>query len=167
MSDASTRMELTRTETSVPAVGRSQCPDPSPGAKVSPCRRCAQAEDLLRQVAELQETVTRLRTIRGVEIEIGRWFQNCVPVADTTENEAPWTLVTHKSRTLLHPPPSSTTTKHRYEDLTATDTHEHGLQGETIAAARSGYRKKKQRALVVGDSLLRGSEVSICRPDRQ
>ena len=74
-------------------------------------------------------------------------------MADTPENEAPWTLVTHKSRTLLQSPLSSITTKNRYEDLTAVDTHEQGLQGETVAAAQSGYRKKKRLVLVVGDSV--------------
>jgi len=40
-------------------------------------------------------------------------------------------------------PPSSITTKKRYEALTAIDTHEQGLQEETIPAAHSGYHKKK------------------------
>ena len=67
----------------------------------------------MRQVAELQETVKRLRSVRGAETEIDKWFQNRAPVADTTENEAPCTLVTHKSRTLLQSPSSSITTKNR------------------------------------------------------
>jgi len=40
-------------------------------------------------------------------------FQNHASVADATENEAPWTLVTHKSRTLLQSQPSNITTKTR------------------------------------------------------
>ncbi|GAB0210389.1 hypothetical protein GRJ2_003504700 [Grus japonensis] len=167
MSDASTQMELIRKETSVQAVGCSECQDPSPGEKVSTCARCAQIDDLLRQVAELQETVKRLCSIRGAEMEKDRWFHNQVPVASTTENEAPWTLVTHKSRALLQSSPSSFTTKNRYEALTAIDTHEQGVQGETVPAAHSGYRKKKRRVLIVGDSLLRGTEAPICRPDRE
>lgn len=54
-------------------------------------------------------------------MEIDKWFQNDGPLMDTTENEAPWTLLTHKSRTLLQSPSSSITTKTRYEALTAVD----------------------------------------------
>ncbi|GAB0205522.1 hypothetical protein GRJ2_003017800 [Grus japonensis] len=100
-------------------------------------------------------------------MEVDRWFRNQVPVADTTENEASWTLVTHKSRTPFQSPHSSFTTKNRYEALTAVDTHEQGPQGETAPAAHSGYRKKKRRVLVVGDPLLRGTKVPICQPDRE
>ena len=104
-------------------VAYNECPDPSPGEKVSTCKRCAQVDDLLCQVAELQETVKRL-CIRGAEREIDKSFQNHAPMVDTTENEAPWTLVTHKSRTLLQSTPSSITTENRHEALTAVDTHE-------------------------------------------
>ena len=72
----------------------------------------------------MQETVKRLRGIRGAEMNIDKWFQNHDPVVGTTENEAPCTLVTYKSRTPLQPPPSSITTKTRYEALTDKDTHE-------------------------------------------
>jgi len=34
-------------------------------------------------------------------MEMGKWLQNHAPVVDITENEAPWTMVAHKSRTLL------------------------------------------------------------------
>ena len=40
-------------------------------------------------------------------------------------------------------PCSSITTKTIYEALTVVDTHEQCLQGETVPAALSGYRKKK------------------------
>ena len=144
MSDASTQTELVRKETSVQTVGCNECPEPSPGEKVSTCKRCAQVDDLLHQVAELQGTVKRLCGMRGAETEIEKWFQDHAPVADTTENKVPRTLVTHESRTLLQCPPSSITTKTRYEALTAVDTREQGLQGETVSAAHSGYRKKKR-----------------------
>ena len=87
MSDASTQMKLVRKETSVQTVGCNECPDPSPGEKVSTCKRCAQVDDLLHQVAELQGTVKRLCGMRGAETEIEKWFQDHAPVADTTENE--------------------------------------------------------------------------------
>ena len=72
-SDASTQMELVRMDASVQAVGCNECPDPSPGVKVSTCTRCAQVDDLLRQVAELQDTVRRLSNINisRTEMEIG------------------------------------------------------------------------------------------------
>ena len=144
VSNASTQTELVRKEISVQTVGCNECPDPSPGETVSACKRCAQVDDLLCQVAKLQETVKRLCSIRGAETEIDKWFQNHAPVADNTENEAPWTLVTHKSRILLQSPPCSITTKTRYEALTAVDTHEQGLQGEIVPVAHSRYCKKKQ-----------------------
>ena len=161
MSDTSTQMELVRKETSVQVVGCSECPDPSPGEKVSTF------DDLLRQVAEFQERVKRLRSIRGSETEIDRWFHNQVPVVGSTETEAPWTLVSHRSRAPLQSSPSSFTTKTRYEASTAVDTHEQDAQGETLPTAHSGYRKEKRRVLVAGDCWLRGTEAPTCRPDRE
>ena len=128
MPDASAQVELGRKEATVQAVGCSKCPDPSPGEKVNNCRRCAWVDDLLCQVAELQETVKRLCSISGPKADRDRWFQNHVPVADTMEDEAPWTLVTHKSRAPLQSPLSRINTNNRYETLTAADTYEQGLQ---------------------------------------
>ena len=153
MSDASAQTELVTKETSMQPAACSECPDPSPGVLVSACTRCRQVEDLIDQVAELQETVNRLRSIRGAELEIDARFQDHAPVETTNENEASWTLVTHKSRTPLHSPPSSITTKNKYETLTTVDTQEQGLQKETPQAAHSRYHKKKRWVLVVGDSL--------------
>lgn len=65
-------MELLRNETSVQAVGFKKWPDPSPGEKVSPCKRCAHIDDLLCQMAELQELVNRLCKIKGAEMERDR-----------------------------------------------------------------------------------------------
>ena len=53
MSDASTQQERGRKETSLQAVGCSECLDLSPGKKISTCTRCTQVDDLLHQVAEL------------------------------------------------------------------------------------------------------------------
>lgn len=52
-----------------------------------------------------------------MEMEIEKCFQSHASVADTTENLAPWTLVTQKSRTLLPYPPSITTAKIRSEEV--------------------------------------------------
>jgi len=113
-------------------------------------------------VAELQETVKRLCSIRGAELEIDTWLQNHAPLETTNENEASWTLVTCKSRTQLQPPPSSITTKNKYEALTTISMQEQDLQEKFAPAAHNRYRKNRRRVLVVGDSLLRGTEVPIC-----
>lgn len=63
-------------------VGCTECPDPSPGAKVSACTKCGQVDDLLHQVTMVQETVKRLCSISRTEIEIKSWFQNHASVAD-------------------------------------------------------------------------------------
>jgi len=57
MSDTSAQAEQVRKESSIQALGCSKCPDPSRGAKGSPCTRCTQVEDLIHQVAKLQEIV--------------------------------------------------------------------------------------------------------------
>ena len=118
MSDALTLMDLVTKATSVQAAACSECPDPAPGALLSACTRCRQVEDLVHQVAELQEIVNRLCSIGGAELEIDICLQNHSSVEITSEKEAPWTLVTGKSRILLQPPPSSTTTNNKYEALT-------------------------------------------------
>ena len=87
-------------------------------------------------------------------------------MVDAAQNEAPSTLVTHKSRTLLHSTHSCVTTRNRYDVLTAEDTYEQAPQGETVPAAHTRNHKKK-RVLVAGDSLLRGTEAPICQPDRE
>lgn len=113
-------------------VGCGECPHLSPVENISICTRCSQVEELLHLVAKFQETLKRVCSITGFETEIGKWFQNHVSVADTTENEAPWSQMIHNSSTLLRSPLSSITT--RYEALTAVDTHEQRLQGETVPA---------------------------------
>jgi len=64
-------------------------------------------------------------------------------------------------------PPSSITTKNKYEASTTIDTQEQGLQEETTPAAHGRYHKNKQWVLVVGDSLLSGTKAPICLPDRE
>lgn len=38
------------------------------GKKVSTCTRCAQVDDLLHQVSEVQETIKKLCNIKGAEL---------------------------------------------------------------------------------------------------
>lgn len=52
-----------------------------------------------------------------MEMEVEKCFQNHADsVADTTDNSAPWTLATQKSRSLLPYPPSSIATTIRSEE---------------------------------------------------
>ena len=70
VADASTQTELLKGEAAVQASGCRMCPDLSPGAGTGSrpaCKRCAQVEDILQQVAELQEVVRRCRDIREAE----------------------------------------------------------------------------------------------------
>lgn len=69
-------------------------------------------------------------------------------------------IVIHKSRIL---PQSFPSTKTRNEDLIAANTHDQGLQRETVPAVH----KMRQWVLIVGDFLLKGSEVLICHSDRK
>lgn len=54
-------------EISVQTADCSACPDTSPGAKANICRTCTWVEDLLRQVAKLQETVKKVCSIRDTD----------------------------------------------------------------------------------------------------
>lgn len=74
---------------------------------------------------------------REAEIEIDKWFQNHIPVAHTTEKDAPCTQVTQKSRTLLHSSPSNMTNKTVYEVSTPTGTCEQALHGKTSPTSHS------------------------------
>lgn len=63
------------------------------------------------------------------------------------------------SRTPLPFPLSCLTTRDRCDVLTGGNTCEQALWGEAIPAAHIRNHKKKQRVLVVGDSLLRGTHL--------
>lgn len=71
VADASTQTELLRGEGVVQASDCWKCLNLLPGAGSGPaCQRCAQMEDLLQMVAELQESVRRLCSIREAEEEL-------------------------------------------------------------------------------------------------
>lgn len=120
--------------------------------------------DYLQQVAELQEAVKRLCSIKGTEKEIDQLFNNYIPAGDNTEKEEPWSLVMNKRRAPLESPLSSLK---RYETLTATDTHDQNLQEAARGAACSGYYKMKHFVSVVGNSLLKGNKAFLCQPNRE
>lgn len=78
MTNAFTQKEPLKGAAAVRTSGYRRCLDPSLGAGTGsrPARRwCAQVEDFLQKVAELQEAVRRLRSIREAEEELDTWFQ--------------------------------------------------------------------------------------------
>ncbi|OPJ85771.1 hypothetical protein AV530_013890 [Patagioenas fasciata monilis] len=78
VADASMQMELLKGETAEQISDCRKCLDCSPGGERggrSACKRCAQVEDLLQHMAELQEVVGRLHNNRKVEKELDSWFQ--------------------------------------------------------------------------------------------
>lgn len=74
-------MEMVR-KMSAQVVACNEFPDTSSGEKAGTCTKHAQVNDLLQQVVELQETVNRLHSIRGAEMEI-MWLWNYPPTTDT------------------------------------------------------------------------------------
>ena len=78
VADASAQTDLLKGEAAAQTSDCRKCLDLSPGAGTGSrpaCKRCAQVEDLLQQVAALQEAVRRLRSIREGEKELDSWFQ--------------------------------------------------------------------------------------------
>ncbi|XP_009459886.1 PREDICTED: cadherin-like protein 26 [Nipponia nippon] len=139
-------------------------PDLSPGAGTggrAACRRCAQVEDLLQQVAELSEGCPKTPPPAHTE---GRG----------TNNAEEWKLATARtSRRKRLSPKAEVLLQNRFSAL---QTEEEGpdTSGEPLElskAARSALRvttsatKKRRWVIVAGDSLLRDMETPICRPD--
>ena len=78
VADASAQTDLLKGEAAAQTSDCRKCLDLSPGAGTGSrpaCKRCAQVEDLLQQVAALQEAVRRLRSIREAEKDLDSWFQ--------------------------------------------------------------------------------------------
>lgn len=77
VASVSTQTELLKGEAAAQTADSRQCLDLSPGAGTGrpACKRCAQVEDLLQRVAELQEAVRRLRNVREAENGLGSGFQ--------------------------------------------------------------------------------------------
>uniref|UniRef100_A0A8B9IV37 Uncharacterized protein n=1 Tax=Amazona collaria TaxID=241587 RepID=A0A8B9IV37_9PSIT len=152
------------------------------------CTLCSLVEVLLQQVAELQEAVTRLKGVREAEGE-----QRCLlrdqtvpgPRASTVAHAGKeaadpgsWETVTEKNNKKRRkraikskglPPTSVVPTQNRFAVLQGADeaTHSHQEQpaDALIKKITTGAARKKQRAVVVGDSNLKGTEAPICRPD--
>lgn len=85
-----------------------------------------------------QETVKRLCSVIEAEMDVDRWFQNHVPPAGT-EDEAPQSWWPTKAGMCFS---LQCHTRPRTGTLTALDTHEQGLQGETVPEAHVGHCKR-------------------------
>lgn len=76
VANASRQMELLKREAAVQTSGCRKCLELSSGMRTGgrpACKGCALVEDLLHQVAQMQEVVRRLHNIR--EVEMDTWFQ--------------------------------------------------------------------------------------------
>ncbi|KFP04718.1 hypothetical protein N300_13098, partial [Calypte anna] len=160
-----------------------------------PCVRCEQVNDLLSMVAELKEEVERLRSIRDSEREIDWWshtLSTALEMQQDTVKPCPsyqaadadqvdrgeWKQIPHRKgkRILPQPPPSpQVPIENRYEALDPEDQEEDGQEDDlsrrspvhplSSSLIKTSPTKKRRRVVVVGDSLLRGTEGPICRPD--
>ena len=78
VTDAAAQAELRWEHAAAQVPGCRVCPALTPvpgGSSEHTCERCAEVEELLRVVTELQEEASRLRSIRECETEIDYW--NC------------------------------------------------------------------------------------------
>lgn len=53
------------------------------------CKKCAQVDDLLHQVAELQELVSSLYGVKKAEVELDRCFNVCFALTDRNSLSRP------------------------------------------------------------------------------
>lgn len=134
------------------------------------CRRKLSGYTLLRRVNErvvfktLQEEILRphgsdLQELPGKELQ--------QQTDSSLEKEVPWFLVTHGNKISLHSPSLYVPTSNRYEALAADKIKEQDSLGETAPTAHTKNCKRKQPLLVVGESLLKGTEAPVCQPDIQ
>ncbi|KAK4806799.1 hypothetical protein QYF61_005595 [Mycteria americana] len=161
--DAATQMELPGKHAATQVSGCRECLGISlftHGSRADSCVRCDQVDDLLCMVAELREEVERLRSIREAEKEIDWWCQALPPLRREQEQQQPPVPLHNRYEALevegqsvedgddsLSTPEVSPRSEERTSRLTTTST------------------RKKRRVIVVGDSLLRGTEGPICRTD--
>ncbi|KFV69245.1 hypothetical protein N307_12034, partial [Dryobates pubescens] len=151
------------------------------------CVRCEQVNFLLSlvaelkdEVAELKEEVSRLRSIRESERELDLWekaLQISPAEGRAPENGEGWTQVPAKGGKRNPPrpsPPPPLPLHNKYEALRAegavmTSSREQPKAKpkakRPLPAITTSSTKKRRRVIVVGDSLLGGTEGPICRPD--
>ncbi|KAK4815696.1 hypothetical protein QYF61_006679 [Mycteria americana] len=121
---------------------------------------CNQVDDLLCMVAELREEVERLRSIREAEKEIDWWCQALPPPRREQERQQPPVPLHNRYEALEvggqamedgDDSPSTPEVSPRADERTS--------------RINTTSTRKRRRVIVVGDSLLRGTEGPICRTD--
>ncbi|RMC20193.1 hypothetical protein DUI87_01039 [Hirundo rustica rustica] len=164
------------------------------GAVEEACLQCEQVNDLLSLVAELREEVERLRSIRESEMEIDWWSSalpslreasdcesedlhaSCSQVIEghlINEEEWKWVPAQGDNNKNSSPSLSQVPLQNRYEVLDLEgqldDLEENCLPVSPPIMIHlkdaSPPLTSRRRVIVVGDSLLRGSEGPICQPD--
>ncbi|KAK4817905.1 hypothetical protein QYF61_002388 [Mycteria americana] len=163
------------------------------GSRADSCVRCDQVDDLLCMVAELREEVERLRSIREAEKEIDCWCHALPTLRWEQEQQQP-PVRTHDQGDPLSPPTGLKAAvrrrrvnggkstlmvplHNRYEDLEVADqSMEDGDNSlstpevsprseERTSRINTTSTRKRRRVTVVGDSVLKGTEGTICRMD--
>uniref|UniRef100_A0A8C8RI01 C2H2-type domain-containing protein n=1 Tax=Pelusios castaneus TaxID=367368 RepID=A0A8C8RI01_9SAUR len=150
------------------------------------CDRCLLVESLRKQVGELQEEVARLRSIHALEKFLDSIHEETCKDEETIQRQRTaatpsekdgmaqaedghWQLVTSGSRQCSTPAPipPSVVVKNRYAALqTGDDMEEEKPCTPEVGRITTITPRRKRRVVVVGDSLLRGMEAPICRPDK-
>ncbi|XP_066848127.1 uncharacterized protein [Anser cygnoides] len=210
VADVATQTEGSGKHTAVQVLGCRVCPSllsvSNSSSEGYACGRCAQVEELLKQVAELWEEVSRLRSIRESERETDWWRcalpslrQTQVPAAGQVPPATQKTKVPSSHQAVkgdlghrgewrqvpvrggrrapsLHTSPSHLPLCNRYEALEHhsqnNEVDESPSQLERVSKARqltpciaTSSVKKDRRVIVMGVSLLKGTEGPMCRPD--
>ncbi|KFV63962.1 hypothetical protein N307_13186, partial [Dryobates pubescens] len=152
------------------------------GSGDNSCIRCDQVNFLLSLVAELKEEVSRLRSIRESERELDLWekaLQISPAEGRVPGNGEGWIQVPArggKRNPSRPPPPLLLPLNNNYEALQAEGTiptsyneeqpsREEPKAKRSLPAITNSSTKKRRRVIVVGVSLLRGTEGHICHPD--
>ncbi|CAJ0916575.1 unnamed protein product [Ranitomeya imitator] len=142
------------------------------------CQKCRLVALLEEKVRGLEERIATLKLIKENEDFLDRTEASLVVTeGEKSVREPPkadeWKHVTKRSKKTMEKSPT-TQLKNRYqifvedEDGTPKDEaipaskKEKGTQQQVTAKSTA---KKQRRVVVVGDSLLRGTEAAICRPD--
>jgi len=134
------------------------------------CRKCTQLQLLTARVRELELELDELRIIREAEAVIDRSYQDVV----TPRREGSWVTVRGKGRKQpVQGSPVVVSLNNRYtvldtvggEDLPGVSHSDRVSGTESGSVAKKG-RGEKRRAIVVGDSIVRGIDRRFCGHER-
>ena len=138
------------------------------------CKRCIQLQLLSARVRELEQELDELRIIREVETEIDRSYREVVTPKSLEVGK--WVTVKkgRGSRQREQRTPAAIPINNRYTVLDTVDgddppgTSCSGPASGTVVepSTRKG-RRDENRALVLGDSIVRGADRRFCGADRE